>query len=819
MQATFFAVLAASFLSVIVAECPNACSSHGKCGDYDSCECYRNWAANDCSLRVCQFGLAHVDSPKGDLDASSGSLFGPADVSANGIRVVNGSNIYAWGTLEQYPNVVNSNYAAYDSATNTWTLDSSAILTNSAHQYMECSNKGACDRGSGTCQCYEGYEGSACQRASCPSTDGGVCSGHGVCETIANIAAADNMNHYDLWDKDATLGCVCDAGYSGPDCSERKCKYGVDPLYHDDVASTYRVANYTFQIVTQASTAPTVTGAYSLVFYDVFGETWQTDEISISADCDAITDALEALPNDVVPSNSVLCHKDTGFYGKTDNGYGGYSWHESILTNADKQYNPIYPRPHGVRSDGSPETVGAKTNIHTKYTLAFTGNPGIIKQPTINLNLDGSRKTLYTDEAVSTLATQIFANGFTGETTDYVPDLCEGVKVKLMRNTDADDTNAPYYTIGFENTATMEKLFKKCLGSADNDGADQDDIYQWDTGDVTNPHLIKLVDDTTMPATKLCNTTTGANYDILDNAPYWTPTRDSGGNDMKPASSYLGKENGWCVMSNVPGMYAIVIATAGGVDGATHTYTVYNPIGDDFPDKFTTVGLNGEQVAQFFHVFTTTGYLQTVGANVVGWTTTNSIAYDDQLKTFHSKRMYTGVWSQGTGSETQYGTHVQIGTLSATITPTDISCEAGASGVTTCINKGDMVFVAAMEYKANSVDASKFAASYNPKYLNKYTVDKVGRRPLYTGSTEEFRNYIDFDVGQNAAYYKSSGSSSAGMKTPVATIYKFFPPTTGQFEYAAECSTRGICDRSTALCECFSGYTGDACSIQNALAQ
>lgn len=61
------ALIFVSFLAVINrinAECANACNGHGRCTAFDMCICNRNWQAADCSERVCQFGLAHVDTPK-----------------------------------------------------------------------------------------------------------------------------------------------------------------------------------------------------------------------------------------------------------------------------------------------------------------------------------------------------------------------------------------------------------------------------------------------------------------------------------------------------------------------------------------------------------------------------------------------------------------------------------------------------------------------------------------------------------------------------------------------------------------------------------
>ena len=83
-----------------------------------------------------------------------------------------------------------------------------------AHAISECSNQGFCDRATGQCVCYSGFEGDACQRcayfaaiplpracwqpnfvffaycdaASCPN----ACSGHGKCVSVKQMAGEQN---------------------------------------------------------------------------------------------------------------------------------------------------------------------------------------------------------------------------------------------------------------------------------------------------------------------------------------------------------------------------------------------------------------------------------------------------------------------------------------------------------------------------------------------------------------------------------------------------------------------------------------------------
>ena len=83
---------------------------------------------------------------------------------------------------------------------------------------------------------------------------------------------------------------------------------------------------------------------------------------------------------------------------------------------------------------------------------------------------------------------------------------------------------------------------------------------------------------------------------------------------------------------------------------------------------------------------------------------------------------------------------------------------------------------------------------------------------------DNFKYYINLDG-------VASGGSNAGDNfftvsqpfTAAHTEKRIFLNFKGTTTSAA-CSGRGLCDGSTAECQCFKGYTGQACQIQNALA-
>jgi len=287
------AILLFSAAALVSAGCDNKCSGHGTCGEQGICTCYDNWGlgqshdSGDCSQRVCPFELAWVDKP-----------------------------------------------------TETYGLH---------HQYAECAARGVCNRDSGECECFPGYEGKGCQRTTCPNS----CSGHGTCEfiedmpygstiadfysgtsypvdansidagttTIASYAGpfgvTDPMEmEYIYWDKMKIRGCMCDPAYGDVDCSKRLCPHGTDIMdVRQDLTATAKYHMQHIALVAYGSTKDAINGkTFSLTFKSKLNETFTTTPITVRSTLDgldsqdydfkdfmaAIESALESLPNGVI---------------------------------------------------------------------------------------------------------------------------------------------------------------------------------------------------------------------------------------------------------------------------------------------------------------------------------------------------------------------------------------------------------------------------------------------------------------------------------------------------------------------------------------
>jgi len=793
-----FGLLLVGLVNYVRAECPNACSGHGDCGNFDMCNCWRNWMGNDCSERICPFGLAQVDTPKGDLDMSNSVDFATwaSGAWSGGDKVKYHPMYYTEGVSEKFPYM------------NQVTDGTEYIFADSAHYYSECSNKGICDRKSGTCECFEAYEGSACQRASCPNQ----CSGHGTCESIRELASKDNDNIYELWDRDITYGCDCDPGYYGADCSLRYCKYGVDPLYYDDEA-TVRVNSWNFEINAGATA---LTGTFAIKFYDVFDEDYVTEplffESQTAETTDALKNALLALPNTVVEDIIYDYDSDTGNYDHL-------------------------------------------------WRVTFKTNPGKAKTPEILSYLNGNHGPNSATLTDTNIVKNVWPGAMNGEFRDYFYSKCEGVEVTVT------DTASGSLVAGFigqsakitglDNTAadggSEEDKLKKCLGDANGESSDNVGIWDWDTGAdsykygtdggspaaaITGygvgqyPHAIKLVEKT--PGNEYQG---GAFY-----LTYWHADTNLDGTTTDGAFmllSRLWKGDGAGSASTVFYVYTTdVVVKMVYVSSQANNYVYDGGNNDGFTMQGEVqVGASGASPAPAFTANSKYDEYP-VYARWTQFETTIYTSYDTSCEYMNSYADdASGAYGDSTNKRYVYpclskGDYIMLpdggwGDFDNGGTANTYDNAAGATGMTSHMDPINPVEKTA---GAGNVAGVSNTLDYSGHI---YEIVKIWTAP-FTGTTatseDRFRITVDkpipWDGSQKiVAAVQTSDSFTPTTAMGINPIFKFDTETATMdgnkptyYEYVSECSNKGICNAKTALCECFKGYTKADCGTQSAFA-
>jgi len=722
------ALILTTVLGMAAAECPNACSGHGTCGSFDMCTCDRNWQAADCSQRTCPFDLAHVDTPKGDLDHSN-------TITASSSTVIASSTVYPSGTQEAFPKMVNG----------AGTQDS-----HTAHYYMECSNKGVCDRKTGECECFDGYDGAACQRASCPND----CSGHGTCKSISALAESEFSNVYALWDKDASMGCDCDAGYSGADCSSRSCKVGADPLYLDDTLGRASV----FGVHIRASAAD-VAGSYALKFYDWYGEDYTTKAITaestFSTSCTQVVAALTALPDNAV--SAVTCSGATATAA-----VGG--------------------RAAGV--------AGGANGVDLQIT--FSSNPGYLKSLEIVTNTDGDRPTLTGTNLAAYTSTTVI-----GEDIDYFATKCASMTAKVMSEATwsaAQPGSLGYLDFAANSDATAAvKLLKACLGDSDGNPANNVDVYNWDYGSLneyigiatpdtldatigSHPHAIKTVPTAATAGGFITTATPGAGgqFHLV-----WFDAANTGkefrvANLPKTALDFTGGS-----LAANTGEESYIFTT----DGVVQQLGIDRVVGALTDNDAFDAAQNETRIVAYFSQFSNTLYTNIDASCESGASSLmNCVEKGDKLF------VVDGCWGAGAR-----GTFFGGQTTSCT-------AEANAN-----LNTGHLYTVNRIYKKPFTATTGTWNADSTTMITDQYVI-QVDHNIAWDGSTKDSPAALSSDVDDNGA---ASG---------IVVLFKFTPATTGNYEYVSSCSNRGSCDGETGLCSCFKGYTGDNCAVQSALA-
>jgi len=280
-----------------------------------------------------------------------------------------------------------------------------------------------------TCECHAGYTHYDCsQDETCPRN----CSGHGICRTIDEIVAG-NLNNsvaagssdflttagglnrqqvdnyggsvfysgvetsdlYRLWDQGMAQSCVCDPGFSGPDCSNRECPRGDDPLTHrmgdcpfipvfpggvaGDVTSAWNTqpCNNEIQTIEISGTVAGKADWFHFLYKDWTGKIWKTDDFLIGGNGLTACTANAALP---VAADGTVC---SAFTAGTPNTCTAYTTRSTNVIAAIK--NALKSIPNGIISDvtitDSPayaptgETTGTYAHGYV-LDITFTKNPG-----------------------------------------------------------------------------------------------------------------------------------------------------------------------------------------------------------------------------------------------------------------------------------------------------------------------------------------------------------------------------------------------------------------------------------------------------------
>jgi len=848
-------------LAFASAECPNACSGHGECGQKDMCSCYNNYQGNDCSERTCYFGIAHVDTPKGDLNAD-GTVSGPLTT------VITGSEVYPWGTTEQYPNAD----------------------ANEGHFYMECSNKGICDRKSGECECFDGYEGTACVRASCPND----CSGHGTCESIKELAeqkgydsnagdvptttpnGATHFNalieesfSYDLWDADKTMGCKCDPVYYGADCSSKKCKYGVDPLFFDDFDGVIHQTTVV-HLGAKGTNAANIGGTFSIDFYDVFGEKYTTKPISAATSeltSTKVVEAFEALPNGVVSRTNTDVTRTAPSAVTV-----------SVQTNAVSDITTSNTL--GAGASGAGAGLGTYGSYGPEFTVTFSTNPGVLK--TIELDTRQVTSQGTADYWVANMRQGQFSSRYTN-TVGRVNTLLYGSKY-LYTNGETVAANDLLKVNG-------QEFLAEAIGGLETSYVQLNEPF-------LGASILPILTDTGAIATAIGQ---NANEIAVDGVTITTSNTDSLKNG---ARLYTFNQPFSTTADHAAAVETLAVSFDGSLlyFDANSREAIYRRTDDPDNQNFYGSADTGAISADGF--CTTRGGADIYPCDQLGVTTGFSASTDNKINSdTTSTAAFAGVW---TGVQGPYkavdalsGTAIVEDTGGSGINQANFGDTVPAAGAAVImpvyvskassagnLNSGATAFAATTllmngrRYKvaSNTIDASGVGAgklnghkitlteTFSGQHLLKLCdacVDSnavTGQEatillnigspmniPIHQGLLLGSATTFDSIVYNSAAFADAGAGAALGTETLVTNAWKTAPPVlvaaagdvdlyqltsqngfkpvliteasaTTTYQYVSQCSNRGTCDGSTGVCSCFKGYTNDNCDTQNMLA-
>jgi hypothetical protein len=253
--------------------------------------CEGGYSGNECTERVCPYGLSSNVSP----------------FLKNGQTSSIHEDDYKYApTSRMYECILDGSACNED----VFRGDTDKFL--GMHTYVECSAQGVCNRETGICDCFDGFSGLGCRYTTCPND----CSGHGLCQqnSVANTdyttqGASLSFFGSQYWDAYKTMRCVCDRGFSGYDCADRMCPKGDDVLTTCLADESSDIQQIEIFLDGGISSASEKSKWFTLTYIDGFNGVYATSPIPVMDNVlgtAAMTQiALESLPNVALPSVQV----------------------------------------------------------------------------------------------------------------------------------------------------------------------------------------------------------------------------------------------------------------------------------------------------------------------------------------------------------------------------------------------------------------------------------------------------------------------------------------------------------------------------------
>jgi len=924
--------------------------------------------ANDCSERVCPFGVSHTTTPQGDLNMdgdrydnthkaivyktgpnagqtiqayishldnklvfSNPDLVTGEIVVGDEVRIagydfvitatdpdgvtftIDRDNNYAVAGLSGAVHKRLTTLAAPGGTWESWPGDAVQTTQDEGHFYMECSNQGLCDRGTGLCECFEGYSGRACASTTCPND----CSGKGICSTVAEMAVssphlssntigvtrgsdfvsaratvtdlqagdrvylgeqasfdASNLYTvtrveaaaagtttpgfyvtpraqrslprgsalyrsptYNLWDANKVAGCVCDDGFSGHDCSQRNCPGGHDPLDvqgedkidTNSATSTTNPSTFTKQnerqMLSMDSTHGAVSGTFNLAFTDSRGVKHTTTTISATP---MLTSTVRVGAPDAI--DDTHCKEaNKANYAVTTDGFSGC--HKVVYFTPDL--------PEGELAVGDHIRVGQDIrHVHTLTRNSLTGGYSSATVSSQFSSTFGAGTYAYRQSAEGAIKSAL--EGLTGNACGAVTatrSLSGGTLVFTAAGGDSLGVTTAATQITPASGIAREALM---------------------LGDVVRLHS----NVGQMQVTALAMTATGGDIDTLDgSANAFAATADNG--VASGAANVMVRENGFsykvqfddtsgdvadllCDSSNLRPVYRLsrsgyvtrdqpdriwfVDTTQGSSQPAYKSLTVADRAHPEAVSAGDVVYIGNQRCEVIAADDGATGAFAPAIAFVYGYhansvvckeaLTANSHSTANELYTHEALEVFLGHETVSCAStDTPHLRFARRGVTAAQ----DAACTNGEGCADIWNYNGELRMVAqaskAHTAAPNTQTNRPTSSSPQTNTLLDHGDLKVGDRVMINtlGHTQEIRTVDSINMGmptgadQNNYFTVSQPFSGEHANKD---IFLYWKGSTG----SATCSGRGICDEGAGDCQCFRGYTGQACQVQNALA-